>query len=177
MSNDSHGFFGGNKVPSVSFPAIGTTGTGTIAEEPTETQQTTPKGELKTWDDGNPMMQLVVTLQTTQRDPEIEDDDGKRRLYVKGQMKKAVGDAIFAAGCKGLDVGGQLTVTYVSDGERSNPAFSPPKQYEAVYLPPSEDAAAATAAAEPVPANLPNGMTPEVWAGLSPEAKTALAGL
>lgn len=180
MSNDSYGFLGGNSTPGAKFTDPGASVTGVIAEEPTSSQQTTPKGDLKTWDDGNPMLQLVVTLQTSERDSEIEDDDGKRRLYVKGQMKKAVGDAVRTVGAKGLDVGGTLTVTYTHDGERSNPAFSPPKQYVAVYVAPTGDSAAFLAAeadSEPVPANLPAGMSPEVWKGLTPEARTALAGI
>lgn len=179
MSNDSYGFLGGTSTPSAKFPDKGAKVKGIITEEPTSSQQTTPEGKLKTWDDGNPMLQLVVTLQTSERDPEIEEDDGLRRLFIKGQMRNAVGKAVKEAGAKGLDVGGSLEVIYTHDGERSNPAFSPPKQYVAVYGLPAADGGAAflgTADAE-VPANLPAGMSPEVWKGLTPEARAALAGL
>jgi hypothetical protein len=220
-TKDSEAFFAGGS-PSAKFDTAGTTVTGTITEEPVMQQQTTPEGKLKTWDDGAPMNQLVVNLQTTQRDPEIEDDDGIRRLYIKRQMRTAVQTALREAGAKGLDVGGTLTVTYTHDGERTNPAFSPPKQYVAQYVKPTADqagffgggavvgnatngAAAApqvpaaalaagitaeawvllpaaaqaafVAAAAPALPPMPPGMTADVWAGLTPEARAALSGL
>lgn len=178
MSNDSVQFFSGG-ITSAKFEKPGATVTGTVCEEPSMMQQTTPEGKLKTWDDGNPMLQLVVTLQTAERDPEIEDDDGQRRVYIKGQMRTAVQQALRQARSKSIDVGGTLTVTYTHDGERTNPAFSPPKQYVAVYEPPKGDQSAffgngqqqATAQA------LPPGMTQEVWDTLSDEAKAALGNL
>lgn len=196
--NDSYGFLQ-TGAPSAKFPAPGATITGTICDDPVQTQQTTPGGELKTWENGDPMLQLVVTLQTDQRDSEIGEDDGKRRVFVKGQMRNALAKAVTEAGKKGLDIGGTLTVTYVSDGERTNPAFSPPKQYEIVYEAPGSDggagflgttengqATASTASSAPdpgaaasssVPANLPAGMTADVWNALSPEAQAALQAI
>ena len=35
-------------------------------------------GKPKYWEDGTPRQQIVVHLQTDQRDPDIEDDDGIR---------------------------------------------------------------------------------------------------
>jgi hypothetical protein len=90
-----------------------------------------------------------------------------------------------------LDVGGHLTVVYTHDGERTNPAFSPPKQYTASYAPPKGDGGAgflgtsagasgngtANATAAAVPENLPPGMTAEIWNTLTPEAQTALRNI
>jgi hypothetical protein len=193
--NDSYGFLG-TAIPSAKFPSPGTTVSGVICDDPVQTQQTTPSGDLKTWESGDPMMQLVVTIQTAERDPEIDDDDGKRRVFVKGQMRKALGDAVRHSGKKGLDVGGTLTVTYTADGERTNPAFSPPKQYEIVYEPPTSDSAeflgtavagsgngaasastAKDAGVAQSTAAIPAGMTPDVWKTLSPEAQQALQNL
>lgn len=181
-TNPSYDFFAGGGAPAAKFPATGASVSGIITEEPQMSQQTDPSGELKTWQDGNPMMQLVVTLKTEQRDPAIEDDDGSRRVFIKGQMRNAVQTAVKNAKSKGLDIGGTLTVTYTHDGERSNPAFSPPKQYVAQYVPPKSDGGAAflgttNGEAASVPAHLPSGMSAEVWAGLTPEAQAALSGI
>lgn len=129
-------FLMGGGVASAKFPTIGTTVSGRITERPTVEQQTDfTTGELKFWDDGKPQMQLVVTLATNQRDPENPEDDGTRRLYVKGQMKNAVATAVRSTGAKGLEVGGTLTVTYSRDGQKTNPRFNAPKNFDAAYVP------------------------------------------
>ncbi|MFD7794366.1 hypothetical protein [Streptomyces sp. NPDC059759] len=125
---------GGGGAPTAKFPNPGTSVGGRITEKPTvEQQRDISTSEPKFWSDGNPMMQLVVTVQTEERDPEIEDDDGRRRLFVKGQMKNAVADAVRAVGGRGLEVGGTLTVTYSHDGQAKQRGFNPPKQYTATY--------------------------------------------
>lgn len=128
-------FLLGGSVPSAKFPVPGTTVVGRITERPpVEQQRDYTTGEAKFWEDGKPQMQLVVTLATELRDPEIQDDDGTRRVYVKGQMKNAVAQAVRAAGAKGLEVGGVLSVTYARDGVAKNPRFNAPKEYTAQYV-------------------------------------------
>lgn len=125
---------GGGGAPTAKFPAHGAVVSGRVTERPTVEQQRDIKtGEKKFWSDGNPMMQLVVTVQTEFRDPALEDDDGRRRLFVKGQLKNAIADAVRAAGAKGLEVGGTLAVKYTHDGTASGVGMSPPKQYIARY--------------------------------------------
>lgn len=126
---------GGGGAPTAKFPTPGTSVGGRITEKPTvEQQRDISTGDKKFWSDGNPMMQLVVTVQTEERDPQIEEDDGRRRLFVKGQMKNAIADAVRAAGGRGLEVGGILTVIYSHDGTASQRGFNPPKQYTATYV-------------------------------------------
>ncbi|MYX16881.1 hypothetical protein GTY67_26390 [Streptomyces sp. SID8374] len=138
---------GGGGAPSAKFPTPGTVLSGRITERPTVEQQRDIKdGSKKFWGDGNPMMQLVVTVQTDERDPQNEEDDGRRRLFVKGQLKNAIADAVRTAGARGLEVGGTLTVTYTHDGTATQRGFSPPKQYTAQYV-----AAAANALHTPDP--------------------------
>jgi hypothetical protein len=184
MSNASKGFLSGGGPKALSFPTVGTSHTGTIESDPVESQQIDPATqEPKTWRDGNPMMQLVVTLATPAS--EDEDDDGLRRLFVKGQMRKAFQAALAEAGVDELLPGGQVTVTYTRDGEKSNPAFSAPKQYAVQYVPPKavstngNGAVTATVvpASTPMPANAPKGMTQDIWDSLAPEARAALAAL
>jgi len=180
MSNDSAGFLEGNGSKYFPFKNIGDSITGVIAEDPQEKQQTKiGTDELLTWPDGNPKKVLIITLQTDLRDPENADDEGLRTVWAPnpGGIRAALIKAVKAAGAKQLDVGGKLTVTFVSEGERSNPAFNPPKQYSASYAAPSGALAAEVAAAADAPANLPAGMSVDVWNGLSAEAKAALGAL
>ena|ERR1017187_47269 len=132
----------GGGAPSAKFPTPGTTIKGVI-EGIAYSQQTDLDGTPKKWDDGNPRMQYVVTLVTDERDAEIPDDDGKRRLFVKGQMLTAFRDAVKASGAKGDLTGGMLAVKYTEDGEQKRAGFNPPKLYAAQYKAPSAAAVSA----------------------------------
>lgn len=148
---------------SAKFPDVGTVVKGTITTAPTLSQQTDfTTGAPKFWDDGKPMMQLVVTIATEDRDPTEPDDDGLRSLYVKGAMQAAVKDAIRKSGARGLEVGGVIAVKYTGDGVAKQRGMNPPKQFAAQYTPPtakavddflgtSEPAAAPAAAAPAAP--------------------------
>ena len=189
MSNESQDFLFGGGVPSAKFPAIGATVTGTVTEEPRLDDQRDLDGEVKTWSSGDTMKMLVVTLATPERDPAIEDDDGLRRLYVKGSkdpksksMTAAIGAAVRKAKANGLEVGGRLTITYSGDGEQERKGFNAPKQYDAVYEPPSVAAsgefldatpAAAPAATAPAPAATP-AVAPAADAGETAKQLLAL---
>lgn len=177
MSNDSYGFFSGGGPASAKFKSHGDTVGGQVLEEPTQQQQRDlESNELQTWPDGNPKMQLVVTVQTDLRDPEVDDDDGKRRIYVKGAMKKAVQDAVLAAGARGIDKGGELHVTYIGDGERKG-RLTPPKLYSARYVKPSATfLASQQQQQEQQPAN-PQAAANALPAGVTPEALEALNSL
>jgi hypothetical protein len=140
---DANDFLMGGGVKSASFPTVGTTVTGPIVRKPEVRQQTDlTTGEPKTFSNGDPMLQLVVQIGTDQRDPADPADDGVRGLYIKGAMLAAVRAAVRAAGAKGLEVGGILTVTYTSDGTVAKRGFNPPKLYSATYQPPTSSAAA-----------------------------------
>ncbi|MEE1818004.1 hypothetical protein PUR59_23655 [Streptomyces sp. SP18ES09] len=167
---------GGGGAPTAKFPAPGTVVSGRITEKPTvEQQRDIQSGEQKFWPDGNPMMQLVVTIQTEERDPTIDEDDGRRRLFVKGVMKNAVADAVRMAGARGLEVGGTLAVTYTHDGQAKQRGFSPPKQYTATYTAAAQ-AALHTPDPGTAPAPVPQQYTPPpaaTPAGLSPQQYAA----
>jgi hypothetical protein len=157
----------GGGVPSAKFPVLGHTVSGRITEQPTvEQQRNYEDDKLKFWDDGKPMMQLVVTLATNERDPENPEDDGARRLYVKGYMKNAVAGAVRAAGARGLEIGGTLSVTYTQDGEKKNPKFNAPKLFTAQYVP-----AATNALHTPDPGTAaPQAPVPQQYAAPAPQA-------
>ena len=131
----------GGGTPSAKFENVGDKVSGEIINVETKQQTDLKDGTPKTWDDGSPMWQVVVTLQTDERDPEITDDEGRRAIYVKGSMKyasmaKAVADAVRASGAKTLEVGGTLAVQFTGEGEATSRGFNPPKLYAAAYKAP-----------------------------------------
>jgi hypothetical protein len=188
----------GGGVASAKFPTPGTTVGGEIVRPPTLMQQRDiSTGKPKTWENGDPMMQLAVQVSTGQIDPAVPNDDGVRAIYVKGQMQQAVREAIRQAGAPGLEVGGRLAVTYVRDGEPPQRGMNAPKEYTAQYV---SAANVALTSDQPAPAAAPltngngtqfPGQTPfqqpaaapapqvqqPVAAGPSPEALAALAQL
>lgn len=122
-------------APAAKFPEKGATVEGTILSA-VVVQQTDMDGNLLTWADGNPRMQVVVTLQTDSFDPEIDGDDGMRRLFVRGQMQAAVRQAIAQAGERGLARGGVLKVQYHDEKPAAKKGYSAQKLYRARYTPP-----------------------------------------
>lgn len=179
----------GGGATSAKFDTVGASVTGTIEDLSASQQTDFTTGELKTWANGDPMMQVVVTLATDQRDPDVTDDDGVRKVYVKGKsLTAAVRDAVRRAGAKGLEPGGVLTVTYTGDGPQERRGMNPPKLYSATYAKPDPAAAAnkalGLAQAEPAAAlaSVPaTGEVPAVdpklaaaLAAMSPEQKAAL---
>lgn len=142
-------FLMGASGPSAKFPTVGTSVGGRITRigEPMQ-QKDMATQQPKFWPDGNPMLQLPVDVATDQRDPEINNDDGTRTLYIKGQMQKAIREAVSRAGAKMLEVGGTLTVTYDRDEAPKQRGFNPAKVYTATYTPPTVQAAADFLAAD-----------------------------
>jgi len=133
ISSDVNDFLTRSGAPSAKFPTVGTTCKGTVVAAE-KTQQTDIDGNPLTWDNGDPRWQVVITLQTDDRDPAIDGDAGERRLFAKAQMLNAIKEAIRTAGARGLDVGATLAVQYVDDGE-AKPGRTAPKIYRAQYQP------------------------------------------
>lgn len=143
-------FLGGSRVKSAQFgkrqkgmsPVPGTVERGPIVEEPETMQQrryapNKPNdGELLYWDDEKtqPRWQLVVKIQTDERLD--DDDDGIRAIYVSGQMKTAIQDALKAAKVKKLEVGGILAVKFVEQIINKNDFRQ--NMFAAQYIPPSK---------------------------------------
>ena len=127
---------GGDSVPSFKFDKIGATVKGTVLEVE-KRQRRSLDGDPETWDDGNPKMQWVLTLQTELRDPDIEDDEGKRRIYAKqpSDLLRAIREAAKKGG--GLKPHGTLAVKYHADGEPPKRGFNAPKLFRAQYEAPA----------------------------------------
>lgn len=163
-------FLMGGGAKAARFEHPGDTTAGTITEAPEVRQQTDiQSGDPVFWPSGDPKMQLIVTLQTT--DADDGDDDGKRRIYVKGKsLTEAVREAVKTTGARGLEVGGTLSITYTGDGVASTKGFNPPKLYTAIYVRPDTTAQSGSflgVTPEPAPvAAGPAQPTPEQIAGL-----------
>jgi hypothetical protein len=155
---------------SATFNTIGEFISGEIVAEPTVSQQTDPADRsLKTFPNGDPMLQVVFRLQTAER---IDgDDDGIRMLYAKNKMLVAIKEAIIAAECKAVGVGGQLTVQFISGGERLKTGLFSPKEYRARYVPPATPANALLGLTSPQPAAQPAPALPP----MPPAPQTAAA--
>jgi hypothetical protein len=179
MTTDANEFLLAGGVTSAKFETPGISVSGTITRPPeVQQQRELDTGKPKFWEDGKPRQQIVIHLQTTSRDPEVDDDDGIRALYVRGNMLKAVREAVrkHGAGAK-LDTGGVLTVTYTGDGERKS-GLNAPKLYSAVYTPAAQaavDGALGEPAPHAAPAALPPGVTAEQWANLSDAERAVVA--
>ena len=138
-------FFAPRASHSWKFTNPGDTHTGTITEV-SDARQATEYGsnELAYWDKERtrPKMQVAVTLDTTERDPQDANDTGKRTLWVvedgrSGSILSAIRQAVHQAGAGTIDIGGQLTVTFSGfDPNSKNPA-NPRKIYSASYVPPA----------------------------------------
>ena len=138
-------FFAPRASHSWKFTNPGDTHTGTITEV-SDARQATEYGsnELAYWDKERtrPKMQVAVTLDTSERDPQDANDTGKRTLWVvedgrSGSILSAIRQAVHQVGAGTIDIGGQLTVTFSGfDPNSKNPA-NPRKVYTAAYQAPA----------------------------------------
>lgn len=163
MSIDPNSFLLGSGAKSASFKGTAPiTYSGAIVAEPKVSQQTDfDTNEPLSWPNGDPKLQLIVQIQTDERDPADASDDGVRALYIKANSQKAVAAAVRAAGASGLEVGGTLSLTYTGDDMAAQKGrLAPPKLYSATYQPPAVAASAAFL-----------GTAPTVAAGMDPAAR------
>ena len=87
----------------------------------------------KFFDDGQPQMQVLVTINTGVTDPMVEDDDGRRTVYIKGfgLQRHAWLQALHNAGLrKAAEVrpGDRFTATFTGFGE-AKPGMNAPKLF------------------------------------------------
>lgn len=161
----------GQKGPkAATFPSVGSVVEGYVLERPKKTEQRDiATNEIKRFpNSGDPMMQVLIRLQTEQRDPDVPDDDGRRTLYAKNKMTNAIGEAMRAAGVKRLEIGGYLQVGRSADTPPEKRGYQPTKNYVAKYTPP------ATAAADDMFASAAPAATPQFSPG--PPAQPANPG-
>ncbi len=138
MSDIDDFIHGSRGAPSAKFPAVGTVVKGAIATKPEVSQRRDIDGNLMTWDDGNPRMQLVITLQTDERDPDVEDDVGLRRIFAPrpSNLLAAIADALKKSGAR-LEPGGTLAVKFTGEKPHERKGYNAIKEYVAQYQPPA----------------------------------------
>jgi hypothetical protein len=145
MSKEVEDFLQGGSGKAAKFEQMGDSVTGRITDLKLSQQTSMEDNTPLTWDDGSPRMQLVVTLQTDQR--EGEEDDGLRRVYAKGgsfevaegsgkSLKEAIAEACKRAEVRSLDEGGTLTVGFTGLAKKKNRGYQAAKLYKAKYEPP-----------------------------------------
>ena len=117
-------------APALKFEKPGDTHEGTITAAEVRQQTKFGTGEPEYWDNGNPKLELVITLNH-------QGDLG--RIYAKGQMQAAIRDAVTKAGADGIDVSGTatLTIKYLRDEPSKTKGFHPQKIFAAKYTPPT----------------------------------------
>jgi hypothetical protein len=145
---------GGGGAPGFKFGGVNTGVKGTVLDQ-YRTFVTEPGSrEPKKYPDGQPIPQLNVTLQTDLRnwdkvtkvpvDPETQqpldpsEDDGKRRLFIKYDMRRAVAVAVKGVGERALAEGGVLAVK--QSGEKATGKANPLPLFEARYEAPPKNA-------------------------------------
>jgi hypothetical protein len=136
--DEANGWLMGSSVPSCSFLNLGDEHHGQIMAVEMGQQRDPANNKPKTWDDGSPMMQMIITLQTDERDQQAENDSGVRKLYVGSKgMREALSTAVKKSGAGGVGIGGKLGMKFLREGEATNRAFNPPKEYVARYEAPT----------------------------------------
>ena len=199
---------GGGGPKGWSFADPGTTRTGTIAEPPKAVQErdydpnNPGGGNPKVFPSGDPIMGVHVVVQTAERDASIDGDDGRRTFYIEGRyLKEAVREGVRNAGAPGLEVGGQITVTFThredpmdkrsrkfwqvqyvpaanatlmaDPAQQQAPAAAPAPQ--PVYAPPAAPVAAAPVAAAPAATPVQQAPAPAPAAAAAPPTPEQLA--
>jgi hypothetical protein len=134
MTNEiANKFLMGGGGKSASFKAIGDAVTGTITNMEERQQTDFDSGKPLEWENGSPRNQLVISLLT--EESVDEDDDGMRRLYVKGNLQRAIREAVIKSGKRVIADGSILSVTYIGDDVPTRKGMSGAKKYSAVYEP------------------------------------------
>lgn len=174
---------GGGGAPAAKFETPGTTIGGRIVSRPQAFQEreydrnNPGKGALKFFPSGDPIMALSVDVQTSLRDMSIRDDDGTRRIYVQGKrLKDAIRDAIRNAGAPGLEVGGELHVTFIDLDHQADTQIKP-KLWSARYIPAGSAEANTVLGVAPTTEPAPAAPAAAPAAGVDPAVAAALAAL
>jgi hypothetical protein len=118
------------RPPAVKFPQIGDMATGIIQELFLQQERVYNSQDLKFWDDGRPVMQMVVILRMAGQDPDLQ------ALYVGREMRKAIVAAVQVHKVPGLRRGGHLCVRYNADDVPRTVGAKGAKLYDAAYDPP-----------------------------------------
>jgi hypothetical protein len=122
-------------APAAKFEEMGDSNEGRISAVEWR-KQTDPKtGQVKYFSSGDPMQQLVITIDTAKGESMALYAKGGNFPAVKGEgqsMLNAIAKAAKDAGAGSIDVGADLTVTFTGEGKKE-PGLNAPKLYTAKY--------------------------------------------
>lgn len=96
-----------------------------------------PTNQPDFFQNGSPKLQVIVTIDTGLTDPSVEDDDGRRSIYIKGYgiQRRAWLQAIRNAGLRKaseIKPGDRFTAKFVGYDPQSKNPNNPAKMYEYV---------------------------------------------
>jgi hypothetical protein len=122
---------GSNSAPALSFKdaKVGDSFTGIVTHAEVAQVRDYETGQPKTWDDGNPQMQVVITLATDYRDAANPEDDGERKAYLPGQKLAALKAALKEIGRSTVEKGDVFTITFIGTKPASNKKYNDVKLY------------------------------------------------
>lgn len=132
---DPNSLLSGKSTPSISFKdaKVGDSFSGTITDLETAQVRNYESGEPEFWEDGNPKLQIVVTLDTAYGDG--LEDDGQRKVYLFGQKLQAAKAALKEAGVDKLEKGATFTISYAGEKPSSNKKYNNIKIYGISIVP------------------------------------------
>lgn len=145
--DDANEFLMSTGAKAFPFENVGDAVTGTIVSMQKRQQTDMQTGKPAYWDNGDPKMMLMVTLQTELQDD--DEDDGVRTVYLRGgnhtavsgtgtSSLNAVRDAVKRSkSAAGIQDGATLTLSFTGIGKASSKGFNPPKLYTATYKAPT----------------------------------------
>lgn len=118
-------------APALSFKdaKVGDSFTGIVTDAEVAQVRDYETSEPKFWDDGNPQMQVVLTLATDYRDPAKADDNGERKAYLPGQKLAALKQALKEIDRTTVQKGDVFTITYIGTKPASNKKYNDVKLY------------------------------------------------
>jgi hypothetical protein len=125
----------GKSVPSISFKdaKVGDSYTGVITDLETAQVRNYETGDPEFWEDGNPKLQIVVTLATEYGDD--AEDDGERKVYLFGQKLQAAKAAMKEANVTKLEKGFTFTIAFAGEKPSSNKKYNNVKLYGITIVP------------------------------------------
>lgn len=134
---DTSGFFGGGAAISWDDKkgyVRGTPRGGKVIDKKITNQTKMGTNEVITWGDGSPRKQMELTLQTAERaDPQ---DDGQRRLFIKGDLPRASREAMKPYGAHDVEIGAWFYAAWVDEKPVKQSGWNAQKIFKVVYAPP-----------------------------------------
>lgn len=109
---------------------IGDTITGAVVGVQTRQARDIQTRQPRVWENGDPVLQVVVSIQTDEKTD--ENDDGVRAVFIKfwGAQRQALLDALKDANLSDVPLGSTFTASFVGTEKSNNRAFSDTKLFE-----------------------------------------------